>query len=223
MQRVIIVCEGQTEQEFCKDVLQPHLNPKGVLIHYPTIKKSAGGILAWSFLSRQIQNHLAQDKSAFVTTLIDYYGIHDRHLFPNWETGKVIVDKSARMKHLEDGMLFPDDHRFIPYIQLHEFEGLLFNSIEAFRSEIPQSDFTNEAELINTLNNFPNPELINDSPNNAPSYRLKRLISGYNKIVYGSILAQRIGIDAMRAKAPRFSAWIGKLESLGKANKAVTI
>lgn len=31
-------------------------------------------------------------------------------------------------------------YRFIPYIQLHEFEGLLFNNIEVFYSQIPSND-----------------------------------------------------------------------------------
>lgn len=39
MKRLIIICEGQTEQEFCNDVLQPHFNQLGIFIQNPTIKK----------------------------------------------------------------------------------------------------------------------------------------------------------------------------------------
>lgn len=43
MSRLIIVCEGETEQEFCKDVLAPHFLSKGIYMEYPTIKHSNGG------------------------------------------------------------------------------------------------------------------------------------------------------------------------------------
>jgi hypothetical protein len=104
--------------------------------------------------------------------------------------------------------------RFEPYIQLHEFEALLFNEMAVFIRHIPTSDFIDQAELTNTIASNPNPELINDTPNNAPSYRLKRLIKGYNKIVYGAILAKEIGLNKIRAKNPRFNGWIERLENI---------
>ena len=195
MTRIIIICEGPTEQEFCKDVLQPHFLGKNIYLHYPTIKKSGGGIVPWSHLKRQIENHLVQEKYAFVTTLIDYYGISASHLFPAWEIAGKIVDKNKKMDQLEIAMknsIKTDiQNRFIPYIQLHEFEGLLFNNILPFDSNIPQQDFINKAELEQTINSYPNPELINDTPNNAPSYRLSRIIKGYKKIVYGNLFLQK--------------------------------
>jgi hypothetical protein len=97
---------------------------------------------------------------------------------------------------------------------LHEFEGLLFNNIEAFDNQIPVADFVDRVELVRTIENNPNPELINDTPGNAPSFRLKRLIAGYNKIVYGAILANEIGLLRIREKSPRFNAWITLLENI---------
>ena len=102
--------------------------------------------------------------------------------------------------------------RFEPYIQLHEFEGLLFNDISVFTNQIPNEDFVNQAELTEIILQNPNPELINDTPKNAPSYRLQRLIKGYNKIVYGAILAKEIGLQRIRDKSPRFNQWVKKLE-----------
>jgi hypothetical protein len=219
MKRIIIICEGPTEQEFCKDVLQPHFNVKEIYLHYPTIKKSGGGIVAWNVLKKQIENHLAQDKEAIVTTLIDYYGIHDKHEFPQWGDANKIVNKNNRMTFLESSMgaSLSDNinNRFIPYIQLHEFEGLLFNDIIIFNNNIPPQDFINKIELEQTIINNANPELINDTSQNAPSYRLARLIKGYNKIVYGAILAESIGLTKIRSKSPRFNDWITKLESIG--------
>jgi Domain of unknown function (DUF4276) len=68
MKRIIIVNEGQTEQEFCKDLLTPHFFSKNTIIYHPTIKKTGGGIVAWETLKLQIETHLKQDQTAFVTT-----------------------------------------------------------------------------------------------------------------------------------------------------------
>jgi hypothetical protein len=217
MKRIIIICEGPTEIEFCKDVLYSHFQVQDIYIHTPLIRKSGGGIVPWVNLKKQIETHLLQDHQAIVTTFIDYYGIKDKFGFPKWDISKDILDKNDRMLFLETSM--KDDfsseigYRFLPYIQLHEFEGLLFNNILAFTNHIPQTDFVNMEELINTIKLNPNPELINDTPENAPSFRLKRLIKGYNKIVYGSIIAQEIGLEQLRNKSPRFNNWIGSLEN----------
>lgn len=217
MKRLVIVCEEPTEQEFVRDILQPHFLAKEIYIQIPLIKKSGGGIVPWEVLKSQIENHLREGES-FVTTLIDYYGIPDRFNYPGWQASKAIVDKSQRMDFLEQEMFSDLDsalsHRFIPYIQLHEFEGLLFNNIKSFEHTFEPNEFKDKNELENILNQYDNPELINDNPNTAPSKRLIRLIEGYNKIVYGSILAENIGIINIRQKSPRFNNWIQKLEGL---------
>jgi hypothetical protein len=216
MKRLIIICEGETEQEFCKDVLYNHFINKDIVIKTPLIKKSMGGIVAWEHIKNQILLHLKED--VIVTLLIDYYGIKDYHNFPKWVESKAIVNKIDRMTYLENAMKEDIDDstrfRFIPYIQLHEFEGLLFNNIETFKSNIPKNEFTDIRELESTINSNANPELINDGDKTAPSKRLERLISGYNKIVYGAILAEKIGLERLRAKALRFNEWITKLENI---------
>ena len=79
--------------------------------------------------------------------------------------------------------------RFLPYLQLHEFEGLLFNDIDVLESYIPEDDFVGINEIRDIINQFDNPELINDSFENAPSLRLKRGIIGYNKVIDGPQIA----------------------------------
>lgn len=218
MKQVIIICEGQTEQEFCKKTLYPHFLSLGIQVQYPLIKQTGGGIVAWSVLKKQINGHL-REKNAFVTTLIDYYGTHEKHNFPNWEERVKYVDKNARMDFLEQGMKedIADEvrFRFIPYIQLHEFEGLLFNNIGVFERNFSPTEITDIAELRNIIADYPNPELINDSPITAPSKRLIRLILSYNKLVYGNIIAEEIGLSNIRRKSPRFDAWLSKLEKIG--------
>ncbi|MBL0107434.1 MAG: DUF4276 family protein [Ignavibacteria bacterium] len=72
--------------------------------------------------------------------------------------------------------------RYIPYIQLHEFEGLLFTKMDGFEL-IPaiNNDPIKISELQEILINYPNPELINEGSITAPSKRLSNIIPGYRK------------------------------------------
>jgi hypothetical protein len=82
MSRIIIICEGETEKEFCTKILSPYFSSMGIYIHSPLIKKTMGGIVKWSELKKQILLHLKTDRSAFVTMFIDYYGIYQKKKLP---------------------------------------------------------------------------------------------------------------------------------------------
>ncbi len=218
MKLIIIICEGETEQEFCKILLYPHFSNKGIILKRKLIGKSNGGIVHWNSLKNEIETYLKQNKDAYVTTLIDYYGIQSKHNFPNWKDKIKLVDKNKKMDFIEFSMkndISEDlNHRFIPYVQLHEFEGLLFNNILSFKNQINANEFKNLGELEKIIEDYPNPELINDNPNTAPSKRLLKLINGYKKTVLGPLIAEEIGLDNIRAKAPRFNNWISTLENI---------
>ena len=81
MKRLIIICEGPTEKEFCKDVLSEHFLAKDINLECPTIKHSNGGIVPWSILKKQIIRHL-NEGDCIVSLLIDYYRIRDSYSFP---------------------------------------------------------------------------------------------------------------------------------------------
>jgi len=214
MKRVIIICEGETEREFCKNVLAPHLFHHDIFIQPPLIKRSMGGIVRWSILKKEIETHLLEP-NVIVSTLIDYYGLYQKYNFPSWSEGEKIVDKNARMDFLETAM--KEDisdtirHRYIPYLQLHEFEGLLFNDIQHFYDQVPKAELVGLAELKQTFADYTNPEMINNNKETSPSQRLKRIIKGYNKPLYGHYFAEAIGIDQIRAKSPRFNQWVEKI------------
>jgi hypothetical protein len=218
MQRIIVICEGETEREFCNTILSPFFLKKEIFIQPPLIKKSMGGIVNWSDLRKQIILHLKHDRTAFVTTLIDYYGLYSKYNFPKWDEAESQSDKNNRMDILEKGMSNSIEEefrfRFIPYLQLHEFEGLLFNDINIFFEQIPKNELVGLDELKSTFSNFSNPEMINNNRQTSPSHRLQRIILGYDKIVYGNILAEAIGLEKIRTKSPRFNNWINNLEQL---------
>ncbi|MBC8987551.1 DUF4276 family protein [Pedobacter sp. N36a] len=218
MKRVIIICEGQTEQVFCERTLSPYMIGKGYHIQAPTIKHTRGGIVKWDILEKQIETHLKSEKDAFVTTFIDYYGLYKKFEFPGWDEAELIPDKNTRMEKIESEMRARINssyrNRFIPYMQLHEFEGLLFNDINIFINQIPKDDLIGLSELKQIFVDYANPEMINSGRSTAPSKRLSRIILGYNKVVYGDIIAESIGLERIRNKSPRFNNWIETLESL---------
>ena len=93
---------------------------------------------------------------------------------------------------------------------MHEFEAFLFNNIEIFDDNFKQDEF-NRVELLNILNKYPEPELINQKRETSPSHRLIKIIPSYNKIVYGNILVEMIGIEQIRQKNQHFDNWIEQL------------
>lgn len=179
-----------------------------------------GGIVHWSVLKKEIETHLSEPK-AIVSTLIDYYGLYKKDNFPKWEEGEKIADKNSRMDFLENAMrgeiLSGVRHRFIPYLQLHEFEGLLFNNIQVFYDQVPENELVGLEELKKTFTDFDNPEMINNNKETSPSHRLKRIIKGYNKPLYGHYFAEAIGIEQIRRKSPRFNQWVEKMISYPSA------
>lgn len=60
MKRIIIICEGPTEVEFCKTVLAPYFQKSEIYIQAPLIKKSGGGIVSWDILKNNLSNMLTK-------------------------------------------------------------------------------------------------------------------------------------------------------------------
>lgn len=215
MKRLIIVCEGQTEQQFCEEVLQPYFSERDndILIQTPLIKKSGGGIVGWASLKKQVLHHL-NEKDAVVSTFIDYYGISEGLHFPKWAEGNQISDKHERIGFLEQAIKEDVDgkaeNRFLPHIQVHEFESLLFSNINVF-SEFYDKDDIDMSVLQKTIEECPFPEDINTSPLAAPSKRILAAIPSYHKVVDGNIIALEIGIDTMMEKCPHFRSWVKDL------------
>ena len=151
---------------------------------------------------------------AYVSLLVDYYGIKDSYSFPGWEESKGIASKEARWKFLCDRMsadIAPElAQRFIPYMQIHEFESLLFSDIDVFKNNFDNSEL-DFSVLEEAVQEFPNPEDINTRPTLAPSKRLIKAIPGYEKIIYGDCLASEIGLKKIREKCPLFNQWFSYL------------
>lgn len=94
---------------------------------------------------------------------------------------------------------------------MYEFEGLLFSSPNTIASVLQKPELEKWAEEI--LDHFNgNPELINDSPETAPSKRLKN--TPYRKTTHGPNIIKEMGIPKLRDKCGKFNEWLCKLEAL---------
>ncbi|MYA24523.1 MAG: DUF4276 family protein, partial [Gemmatimonadetes bacterium] len=102
----------------------------------------------------------------------------------------------------------------IPYVQRHEFEGLLFSDVSVFAGLIEAPEGSVEA-LQKIRSHFQTPEDINDNKDTAPSKRIKKVIPWYDKRVNAPLLAIEIGLATIRTECPRFNSWVTSLESLG--------
>lgn len=215
MKKLIIICEGNTEFQFCQDVLRPYFKPKDIHIEYRLIAKSTGGIVKWEFLKSDIENYLKAEADVFVTTFIDLYGIQSQHKFPEFNT--VAANNLQRTINMEAGMKTDIDKslvsRFIPYIQLHEFESLVFCSLDVLKTKFMPSE-ANFTELENIINSHATPEDINNSPITAPSKRLLKNITVYSKKLCSVSITKDIGMAELKNKCPHFNNWIEQLENI---------
>ncbi len=133
MKRLIVVVEGQTEDEFVRNVLRPHLGVFGVFASSTIVGKviaqkrghSHRGGGDFSVWRRDIEHLLRSDTSTrlHVTTLFDLYGLPEN--FPEKERAGLERDTSRRCEILESALwqVF-SDHRFTPYLQRHRIRGV---------------------------------------------------------------------------------------------------
>ena len=105
-----------------------------------------------------------------------------------------------------------DARRFISFVIMHEFEGLLFSDCQKFAEGIGRTDLAANFQAIRKK--FKSPEEINDSPATHPSQRVLELVPGYQKPLYGNLAALEIGFEPMRSECPHFRAWLERLEQL---------
>ena len=222
MTRVRIICEGDTEEEFVNSLLSEHLHAFGVYPIPIVIREGRhrGGDVRYERVMKNVRNSLLREKTSYCTTLIDYYGLPND--FPGKSVSKsyMVLAEIAQTfsvsfeKALRNDIGENSVRRFIPYVQMHEFEALLFSDPARMASGFSKSEL--QANLEGIRNIFSTPEHINDSPNTAPSKRIIRFFPGYErqKPLLGVLAALEIGLPKIRRECPLFNAWLAKLETL---------
>jgi hypothetical protein len=212
--RVYVVVEGQTEEAFVTNLLAEVLWPRQVYLT-PIVLR---GRTSYSRVKRDALRILKQDRAAFCSTLLDFYGLGQG--FPGMPLPPNLpnIEKARRIETaVKDDIChdipdFRPDVRFVPYLQLHEYEGLLFSDPHAFATAIRQPHLSQPFQVIR--GQFPTPEEINDDANTAPSKRVLQAYPAYSKVIDGTLAARAVGIPAMRRECPHFRSWLERLETL---------
>jgi hypothetical protein len=152
-----------------------------------------------------------QRSDAWFTTMVDVYALPQD--FPGYDFCMRHTDPIQRVECLEERLYRDLSHRqFIPYLQLHEFEALLFSEAKRFEDEFPE----NPAEiqrLAEIRSEFQSPEHIDDRPGGAPSKRILDILPDYRKPAAGPRIAAQIGLSKLRQECPHFNQWIGRIQS----------
>ena len=225
MTRLHSVVEGHTEEAFFNRMLVGYLSHLGV---YPDVqllspkrvanRQQKGGWTSYAAAKRHLERWMKQDyhDDVWFTTMFDLYAIPRD--FPDFVRCQSIEDPLQRVQALETAF-FQDVqplglYRFVPYIQLHEFESLIFADPKELDWE-----FLEHNRPIAKLVQFAKtttPEEINDTPTGAPSKRIIREIPEYEfrKASVGPLVADKIGLAKLRAACPHFAAWLTLLERL---------
>lgn len=220
MIRLNVLVEGQTEESFVYNLLAQSFNPNQINITPILLGRPGhkGGRTNYDRVKRDILVLLKQDRTAFCSTMLDFYGLGRG--FPGMplpphltNTEKVLHIEEALKKNIckEISDLRPDI-RFIPYLQLHEYEGLLFSDPSAFAEAIKERNLAIKFQAIR--DEFTTPEDINDSAESAPSKRILRLAPFYHKVIHGTLAAQAVGIEKMKEECPHFHDWLNRIEAI---------
>jgi len=224
MARLLIHVEGQTEEQFFNELLRGHLLSKG---YHSAEARIVGnvrqtGICSWPSARKEIMYRLREDPGCIATTMVDYYALpqKDAKAWPGRAQSEGLV--SVKQKALcvqeavrndlskEMGSKF-DIRRFVPFVVMHEFEGLLFSDCSGFSRAIDRPDLETSLQAIR--DQFATPEEINDSVVTAPSKRIEALVEGYQKPFHGVLAALTITLSRIRQECPHFDGWVKQLEA----------
>ncbi len=234
--RLHITTEGQTEERFVKNIIAPYLGERMVWTDARcvlTSKDKRAGIAyrggfrrrsAYPTMKNDICTWMKEDQNPDVrfTTMFDLYALPSD--FPGYSEARREMDPYRRVAVLEESLAADingelNDTRFIPYIQLHEFEALILADPRQLAWEFLEHDRSIQRLVEMVANEGGNPELIDDGTTSAPSKRIIAEIAEYagKKATSGPLVAGKIGMPTLRDRCRHFAEWIDGLVRIGNA------
>lgn len=221
MKHLYIIVEGPTELEFINRILIPYFNSKGITSHIQgiiiTMSGGGHGFNNIKHFANTIKPVLNYNNEPIITTLIDYFKLNSETKLPgflecskNQPTDKKIECLEGKLNDIVQAIKLYN--YFIPYIQKHEMETLMFaNPEDGFSLE----NVKIKNAVLEICKQYPNIEDINGSEIGAPSKRLEAIYKlnnkKYEKIIDGIDIAEFTGIEKILEKCPRFRNWIENL------------
>lgn len=208
MKRVIVYCEGPTEETFVNRLLAPIFYPNNIFLS----ASSCNGVSKYSIIKKDLDEWCKSDRTAVITTMLDYYALPSDT--PGMQNN-ANADIYSKVKCVEDAIKADiGASNLMPNLMLHEFEALLFSKPECFSyCGLSQRKLQ---ELRDIRARAESPEHINNNPNTAPSKRILSLYPAYSKVLDGYHIAEDIGIDVMRSQCLHFNEWINKLAKINE-------
>jgi len=227
MSRLLVHVEGQTEEGFVNEVIRDYLVGVGYqsvsarIVGNARLRQRRGGIRPWPSVRRDIVGHLRYDVGCTATTMVDFYGLPQQG-DGAWPGRAEATSAETLQKALCVEEALSNDiarevgeeinpARFVPFVVMHEFEGVLFSDCAAFSRGIGRADLGSHFRQIRDA--FGTPEDINDSPVTCPSQRIRDLLPGYEKPLFGTLAVLEIGLARIREQCPHFDNWLRRLES----------
>ena len=224
MKRLYLTVEGQTEAAFATSVLRPHLFAFNVLVVKPRFTgphrrdddRIPGGGMFNSFgpALRDIGRWLKEDKSrdARFSMMVDLY--HLPHDFPGYKAGMSLRSGVPQAVSMEQSLATElADDRFIPYLQVHEFEALVLADPNRLTSVYDVRPGALDS-LCRDCSRHETPEEINHGQHSHPKYRIAETVPEYDANIAGPLLVEEIGLAKLRMRCPHFGAWLTQLEQL---------
>lgn len=221
MKKFFVITEGQSETNFVNRVMMPYFADRCVLIPNTVITKIdnrhgktyKGGVANYDQIRNTLLKTLAcssKNKDSYVTTMFDFYRLPAD--VPGVADGEKENDPYEKVELIEREILKAegyDESFFFPYIELHEFEAMLFSDITKLEEAYFEYDLTALKECVKIQSN---PELINDGTETAPSKRIINCISCFDKANVGVNVLEKIGVENIAKKCHHFSDWIKRIE-----------
>ena len=227
MKYLNIIVEGTSEEVFVNDVLVKHFAAFNIFVSTRKIKTgwnrqnnkpSKGGLLKYIQFRNDVLRWIESDRNQpkfWYTSMLDLYAFPKDEASPYTKSIQSISDPYLKIIALETAIAKDISHpQFIPYIQLHEFEAFLLVDPDRLITMYPNGQ-SGINRLKKDLENR-NPEEINETPQTAPSKRIVQYLPAYEdqKAQVGPLVAEDIGLDALRTNCHHFNDWIIKLEGI---------
>ncbi|MDE5938440.1 MAG: DUF4276 family protein [Lachnospiraceae bacterium] len=221
MKNFRIVTEGQSETNFVNRVMVPYFADRCILIPITVVTKTdsrrgktyKGGVGNYGQIRNTLLNTLAnaaKNADSYVTTMFDFYrlpidvpGVLDAEKVSDPYKKVEIIEREIQKAEEYDGKFF------FPYIELHEFEAMIFSDITKLEEAYFEEDLTALKECVKVQGN---PELINDGAETAPSKRIMNCIDNFDKANVGVDVLGKIGIENIAAKCRHFAEWLQRIE-----------
>lgn len=212
---LFIFLEGQSEEEFCKNILIPYFKNRNIYLKYAIVStkrkyngtKLRGGITDYDKFTKDIKNVLNNESYDLITTFIDFYGFLKIAPFKDEINESDCYKRVTKTENLLSETIA--NARFLPYMNLHEYE-IIYYIDETITKGVLNSNF-DRMKYRKVIQDYPNIEEINENPNNAPSKRLEKICPSYDKVFHSALISQSLQMGSILKKCQHFKRWIDQI------------